>query len=143
MAVFRKVHTKFWQDPKVLEEMTPKDKYFMLYLLTNPNTTQCGIYEITRKQIAFEMGYSQESVNAMMDRFINIHKLIRYNVETEELAIKNWGKYNLTRGGKYMVDCVISELNEVKDRSLISYVGENVANKSLKEIFVEVFENGK
>ena len=44
MAMFRKVHTEFWTDPKVLEEMTPEDKYFMLYLLTNPNTTQIGIY---------------------------------------------------------------------------------------------------
>ena len=39
MAVFRKVHTEFCQEPKVLEEMTPEDKYFMLYLLTNPKTT--------------------------------------------------------------------------------------------------------
>ncbi|WP_251551425.1 hypothetical protein [Neobacillus muris] len=75
--------------------MTPEDKYFYLYLLTNPHTTQIGIYKITKKQIAFDMGYSIETVHSLMDRFITHHKLIRYNPETGELAIKNWRKYNL------------------------------------------------
>ena len=114
MAMFRKVHTEFLTDPKVLEEMTPEDKYFMLYLLTNPSTTQIGIYSISKKTIGFELGYSLESVNALMDRFINKYRLIKYNNETRELAIKNWGKYNLDRGGKPMEDCVKSELSKVK-----------------------------
>lgn len=136
MAIFRQVHCGFWVDPKVLEEMTPEDRYFMLYLLTNPNTTQIGIYQISKKTIAFELGYSPESINALMDRFINNHKIIKYNEETRELAIVNWGKYNLVRGGKPMVDCIKKELEEVKDLSLISVVGEYVANETLKEIFI-------
>lgn len=135
MAKFRMVHTEFWTDAKVLEEMTPEDKYFYLYLLTNPNTTQIGIYQITKKQIAFDLGYSIESVNSLMKRFIEQHKVIRYNPETRELAIRNWGKYNLIRGGKPMLDCVRSELKEVKDVSLIKYVGENVSNSNIKQIF--------
>ncbi|MFJ6266682.1 hypothetical protein [Lysinibacillus xylanilyticus] len=55
MAKFRYVYTIFWNDPRVVEEMTAKDKYFYLYLLTNESTTQIGIYQI--KQIAFDMGY--------------------------------------------------------------------------------------
>ena len=30
--------------------MTPEDKLFMVYLLTNPHTTQLGVYEITPKK---------------------------------------------------------------------------------------------
>ena len=82
MAKFRMVYTEFWTDSKVVEEFTPEDKYFYLYLLTNPNTTQIGIYEITKKQMAFDMGYSLESVDSLLDRFINHHKLIKYNPET-------------------------------------------------------------
>ena len=26
MAIFRKLHTSFWQDGKVIEELTPEDK---------------------------------------------------------------------------------------------------------------------
>ncbi len=53
MAKYRMVHTEFWDDPKVVEELTPEDKFFFLYLLTNANTTQIGIYQITKKQMAF------------------------------------------------------------------------------------------
>lgn len=135
MAKFRMVHTEFWNDPKTIEEMTPEDKYFFLYLLTNPNTKQIGIYQITKKQMAFDMGYSMETINSLLDRFLNHHDLVKYNEETREIAIRNWGKYNLNRGGKPMIDCVTSELTEVKDLTLIDYVGENVGNAKLKGLY--------
>ncbi|WP_373600495.1 DnaD domain protein [Paraclostridium bifermentans] len=135
MAIFRKIHVGFWRDCKVLEELTPEDKLFFLYILTNPATTQIGVYKITKKQMAFELGYSMESVNSLMDRFENHHKLIRYNKDTRELAINMWGKYNLNRGGKPMIDCIEKELNEVKDKSLIGYVGRNIENVAIRDIF--------
>ncbi|TDX98059.1 UNVERIFIED_CONTAM: hypothetical protein BJ099_11886 [Lysinibacillus xylanilyticus] len=135
MAKFRYVYTTFWNDPRVVEEMTAEDKYFFLYLLTNESTTQIGIYQITKKQIAFDMGYSMESVGALLQRFRDHHKLIKYNEETREIAIKNWGKYNLNRGGKPILDCVKSELKEVKDTSLIQWVGEGVSNDSVRNVY--------
>ncbi|MGM2834048.1 hypothetical protein ACS2TZ_35545, partial [Bacillus cereus group sp. Bce025] len=69
MAKYRHVQTTFWSDPKVTEEMTPEDRYFYLYLMTNEHTTQIGVYQITRKQMAFELGYSIESAKALLDRF--------------------------------------------------------------------------
>ena len=50
------VRTDFWKNPIISEEMTPEYKYFHLYLLTNPNATQKGIYNIMKKQIT--LGYS-------------------------------------------------------------------------------------
>lgn len=47
----------------VLEEMTPEDKLFYIYLLTNSNTTQIGIYKMTKKEMAFDLGYSIETVH--------------------------------------------------------------------------------
>lgn len=135
MAKFRMVYTEFWNDPTVVEEMTPEDKFFFLYLLTNPRTTQIGIYEITKKQMAFDMGYSMETINSLLDRFLKHHNLVKYNPETREIAIKNWGKYNLVRGGKPMLDCVESELKEVKDLSLIDYVKEGIQNTSIKGLY--------
>lgn len=69
------VRTDLWNNPMVMEEMTPEDKYFYLYLLTNPQTTQIGIYKITKKQIAFDLGYSIESIQSLMDRFMKLHNL--------------------------------------------------------------------
>ncbi|PDZ75171.1 DnaD domain-containing protein [Bacillus pseudomycoides] len=137
MAVYRPVQVSFWQDAKVIEEMTPEDKLFNLYLLTNPCTTQIGVYQITKKQMAFDLGYSMESINALLDRFENHHKLVKYNPETRELAIINWGKYNLNRGGKPIEDCVRKELDGVTDISLISLVTPKVKNDKIRAIFEE------
>lgn len=53
MAVYRQVHVSFWQDPWVLE-LTPEEKYFYLYLMTNSKTKQCGCYEISKKVMCIE-----------------------------------------------------------------------------------------
>ncbi|MEH7096500.1 DnaD domain protein [Neobacillus vireti] len=135
MAKYRIVHIDFWKNPIVLEEMTPEDKYFHLYLLTNPKTTQVGIYKITKKEMAFDLGYSIESVEALMQRFIEHHKLIRYNPETRELALKNWAKDNLYKGGKPIMDCIYSELKKVEDRSLIEYVAESILKKEFRSVY--------
>ncbi|MBM6616638.1 DnaD domain protein [Bacillus sp. RD4P76] len=129
------VRTDFWLNPIVSEEMTPEDRYFYLYLLTNHHTTQCGIYKITKKQIAFDMGYSIEAVNSLMTRFIEHHELIQYNPVTRELAIKNWGKDNLHKAGKPVLDCILSELKEVQDLLLIGYVAESIVKEDLLAVY--------
>lgn len=137
MAQYRYVYSTFWNDPLILECFTPEDKLFFLYLLTNSHTTQMGVYRITKKEIAFELGYSIESINSLMDRFLNHHKLIKYNEITRELAIKNWGKYNLNKGGKPVEDCIKSELKNVDDKELIHYVCNSVKNDKIKQIFID------
>ena len=135
MAKYRMVRTDFWKCPIVLEEMTPEDKYFYLYLLTNSNTTQIGIYKITKKQMAFDLGYSIEGVHALMERFIHHHQLIRYNPKTRELAIKNWGKENLHKAGKPVMDCILTELKDVEDSSLIQYVAESIQKQDIRRLY--------
>ncbi len=134
MAKYRFVHTEFWTDAKVIEEMTPEDKFFYLYLLTNPHTTQCGIYQITKKQAAFEMGYSIESVRSLFERFENHFDLIRYNENTREVAIRNWAKYNIKNAGKPVVDCVVAEMSKIKDESLIEFVAKSMPKDFAKRL---------
>lgn len=141
MALFRHVRTEFWKDAKVLEEMTPEDKLFFLYILTNGNTTQIGIYKIPKKQMAFELGYSVESINTLIDRFENHYKVIRYNPKTRELAIKRWGKYNLVKGGKPIIDCVKKEVTEVKDKSLLAYVAQYIHKEEIKKEFEKLIDD--
>lgn len=137
MAIYRHVHVEFWKDPKVLEELTPEDKLFFIYLLTNPNTTQIGVYKITKKQIAFELGFSIESVNVLMDRFINNYGFIKYNNDTREICLKNWGKYNLNKLGKPMLDCVKSELKNVDDKSLLEFIKPSISKDEIVSLFDE------
>lgn len=55
MAIFRCVSPNFWSDPKVDDDFTPEDKYFYLYLLTNPHTTLSGCYELGSNRTAVEV----------------------------------------------------------------------------------------
>jgi hypothetical protein len=134
------VHVDFWKNPIVLEEMSPEDKLFYLYLLTNANTTQIGIYKITKKQMAFDLGFSMESVNTVMERFIHHHKVIRYNPVTRELAIRNWGVDNLYKAGKPVMDCITSELKKVEDISLIKYVLEPIEKQEIRSLYISFCE---
>jgi DnaD/phage-associated family protein len=141
MAKYRLIHEDFWKNPIVQEEMSPEDKLFYLYLLTNPNTTQIGIYKITKKQMAFDLGFSMESVQTVMDRFIHHHKVIRYNPVTRELAIKSWGKDNLYKAGKPVMDCILSELKKVEDTSLIQYVSEPIEKQEIRSLYISFCEH--
>ncbi|MED4586702.1 replication protein, partial [Brevibacillus choshinensis] len=68
MATYRQVHTSFWQDGFVID-LTPEEKYFFLYLMTNSKTTQCGIYELPMRIIEIETGYNRDTIGKLMDRF--------------------------------------------------------------------------
>lgn len=85
--------------------------------------------------MAFDLGYSIEGVHSLMERFTLHHKLIRYNPETRELAIKNCGKENLPKGGKPVMDCLYSELKEVDDTSLIHYVSEAIQKSEIRSLY--------
>ena len=87
MSKFRQIYTSFWKNPYIQEEMTAEDKYFYLYLLTNDQTKQIGVYQITKKQMSFDLGHSMESVNALVKRFEEQHKLIKYDTNTKEMVI--------------------------------------------------------
>ncbi|UGB33197.1 replication protein [Metabacillus sp. B2-18] len=92
MAECKKVNTDFWRDP-VIKEMTWEEKYFYLYLLTNPQATQDGIYEISIEQLAEKTRLSIDNVQALIRSFTEHYKLINYNPETCEIHVKNEGEY--------------------------------------------------
>lgn len=100
MAVFRTISNSFWTDSKVDDTFTPEDKYFYLYLLTNPHTNICGCYEISNKQMSRETGYNEDTIKRLIDRFEKFHDVIRYNPDTKEMLILNWHKYNWTKSDK-------------------------------------------
>lgn len=121
MAIYRNVHVSFWEDTKVLDDMTPEDRYFMLYILTNPHTNQIGCYEIGKRQISNETGYSIETIENLITRHEEILKTIRYSKTTKELLILNWFKYNWTTSPKVKV-CIKKELETIKDKEFKEYL---------------------
>ncbi len=119
MAAFRKISVTFWADSFV-GELTPEQKYFYLYLMTNDKTTQCGIYETSIRKICFDTGYNSETVIKLLDFFEQKNK-IRFSKETNEIALLNWVKFNDSNSPKVLA-CVEKELKQVKNRVLIQYL---------------------
>lgn len=101
MAIYRNVSMSFWTDSKIADDFTVEDRYFYLYLFTNPHTNLCGCYEISTKQISWETGLSVAKVKNLIKRMCETHNVIRYCEETKELLILNWHKYNWTSSEKF------------------------------------------
>jgi dipeptidyl aminopeptidase/acylaminoacyl peptidase len=119
MAAFRKISVTFWSD-SFIGDLTPEQKYFYLYLMTNDKTTQCGIYETSIRKICFDTGYNSETVLKLLDFFQEKNK-IRFSKETNEIALLNWVKFNDSNSTK-VLSCVEKELKNVKNRVLIQYL---------------------
>lgn len=132
----RVVNTAFWHDEKVVKSFTPSDKYFYLYLLTNPYTSQLGIYQLLPEIGAYELGYSPEAFMVYLKRFEEEYDLIKFSYETNEVAVKNYLRHAIVKGGKPVLDCLLQEEKQVKDKTLLVYIYNNLIDKDIDNITV-------
>ncbi|EPC8418131.1 hypothetical protein COM04_04770 [Bacillus wiedmannii] len=116
MAVYRNVQVNFWQDEFILD-LTPEERYFYIYLLTGTKTKQCGIYVLPKRVAELETGYSMETVEKLLNRFVAYGKIL-YDAETKELYILNWLHYNPILNTN-VEKCVLRELKTVKNKKFI------------------------
>ena len=128
MATYRTIYLSFWTDAKVDDDFTPEDKYFFLYLLTNPHTNICGCYEVTPKQMARETGYNEDSVKRLLDRMEKVHGVIKYDSDTKEVLIPNWGKYNWHNSPKTMAGA--------------EKVAQHIKSETFKKVVVDTLSIG-
>lgn len=126
MALYRCVSLDFWTDPKVDDEFTPEDKYFYLYLLTNPHTTICGCYELSLRRASRELGYNEDTVERLIGRMENVHHVLKYHKPTKEVLIFNWHKYNWTKSPK-LLKAVEASLENIKFDEFRTYVADTVS----------------
>ncbi|MFB5582066.1 DnaD domain protein [Bacillus albus] len=116
MAVYRNVQVNFWQDEFILD-LTPEERYFYIYLLTGTKTKQCGIYVLPKRVAELETGYSMETVEKLLSRFVEYGKIL-YDAETKELYIINWLNYNPILNTN-VEKCVLRELKIVKNKEFV------------------------
>lgn len=121
MAIYRSIQMTFWTDAKVVDNFTPEDRYFYLYLLTNPHTNLCGCYEISMKQISDETGYTKEVVERLFERMEKIHNVIRVSKDTKEVLILNWSKFNWTSSKDFRKP-LYKEINLIKSQSFREFL---------------------
>lgn len=121
MAIYRNVRLSFWTDNKVIDDFTPEDKYFYLYLLTNPQTNLCGCYEISYKSMSEDTGYNKDTCLRLLKRFDEVHNVIKFNESTKEVLILNWYKYNWSSSAKTLSG-VMATAKHIKCEAFKKYV---------------------
>jgi len=119
LAKYRAIQVDFWEDGFVLD-LTPEEKYFYLYLLSNSRTTQCGCYELPYKVLEMQTGYNRETVEKLLQRFVD-YKKIEYSADTKEILIKNWYKFNFSKSPKVM-NCILKEIESIKNIDFKKYM---------------------
>lgn len=121
MAIYRNIHLSFWTDNKVADDFTPEDKFFYMYLLTNPQTNLCGCYEISYNQVMQHTGYNKETILRLLKRFDKHHNVIKFNEETREVLILHWYKYNWSKSEKTLAG-VSNVAKFIKSQEFKEYV---------------------
>ncbi len=116
---YRKIHDDFWTDPD-MEEFTPEQKFFYLYLITNPSVNQIGLYEFSIRRACFETGYNQDTIEKLLSFFEKNGKIKRSKTTRELLVVKFW-HHNKSNSPK-VITHVKGLLSEVKDTALIGEI---------------------
>lgn len=111
MAIYRQIHIDFWQD-ELVAEFSPEEKYFYIYLMTNNKTTQCGVYRVNLRLMAFDLGWDKTSVEKLLERFVEKGR-VKFNPEHNELFMVNWLKYNSARSPK-VASLIDKQIQEIK-----------------------------
>jgi len=129
MAIYRRVHVSFWQDPFILN-LTSEEKYFYLYLMTNSKTALCGCYELPKIIMAMETGLDPKDIESLTQKFIKLTR-IWYSDLTQEILLLNWHKYNDSESDKYL-KCLEKEIEEIKDDKFSQYCIDTLSLRKTK-----------
>lgn len=125
MAKIRILQTEFWQDDFTLS-LTPEEKFFYSYLLTNTKSNQVGCYSCPIKVMELETGYNRETVIKLIKKFIDYGKIM-YNSESSEIYIINWGKYNWNKSPN-IFKCIMKEFEQIKTNEYKELIYHDLKN---------------
>lgn len=124
----RTVDTELWNDEDIIENFTAEDRYFWLYLLTNPHNNICGVVKNSPALMARDMGLHKDTIINLLFRFEKVHGLIFTDKETNEIVILNWGKYNWTKSADLM-KTVKKQLQSVQSEHIKAILNEKISEK--------------
>ena len=122
----RMIDTGFWNDEEVVETFTVDDRYFWLYLMTNPKINIAGVMPFSRTIIGRDLGYDKNVINSLLNRFQNVLGKIIVDEYTKELLFVDWHKYNWTVSPK-LATALVKETDEVKSPVIRHALAETIS----------------
>lgn len=121
----RMIDTELWNNEEIVENFTAEDRYFWLYLLTNPRNNICGVFKNSPTVMARDMGLHKDTIVNLLYRFENMHKLIYADKDTNEVLILNWYKFNWNKSPKLRV-LIDNELSKIISKDISRLLNERI-----------------
>jgi hypothetical protein len=118
----RSVNTDFWEDDYI-SELSPLQRYFYLYLITNPKCNLIGMYEISITRISYDTGFKKDEVRIHLEKFEQDGKLI---FESGFILLRNFLK-NQSLFGKMLIAV----------KNLLSSLPEKIRSSEFFELIIE------
>ena len=123
MAEYRQLKVAFWNNPFVLG-LSPEERAFYVFMLTNPATTNCGVFELSIRMIVTMHGYTEIVILALIQKFVSWKKLA-YDPLTNEFYILNWMKHHKPVNPTIQ-KTLIRELMKIKSETIKTMWSENI-----------------
>ena len=98
MAKYRPIYTNIWKDPN-FQNFNSTEKIIFIYLFSNEQTSESGIYPITTQTIANETGLTKSSIDKVLVKGL---PNVCYDFERSFVFVVNF----LTHNGKGRPDLV-------------------------------------
>jgi len=119
MASYRNFYINFWEDDGILY-LTADETYIYFYLITHPKGSQCGIFEISFVLAESHLKMKKDKIVKAFEGLQEKGKIV-FDVETREVVIINWLKYNYINSPNTK-KALESSLKYIKNKSLINYL---------------------
>jgi len=105
----RWINSRIWNDDFFSTELSVEEKLLFLFLLSNNNTSQTGIYEMSEKQMQNESGLPKDKMLKALEKFCRsgkVHYIRPY------IIIENYRKHQ-TNDSLNTMKGLINEINEI------------------------------
>lgn len=129
----RMIDTDLWNDDDIIADFTAEDKYFWLYLLTNPHNNICGVLKYSPALMARDMGLHKDTIINLVYRFERVHHRLYVDRYTNEILILNWSKYNWTKSEDFL-KTIQKKLVEIRSLDIQNTLIEKIKEKLDKTV---------
>ncbi len=117
MAKYRPIYLNIWKDPD-FENYTPSQKLLFIYLCTNRETTESGIYPITIKTISNETGISIKKVEKILSEGL---KNVYYDFDNSCVFVKNFYRYKGKGNPKLIIKSIENDRRNIKTKLWLEF----------------------
>jgi hypothetical protein len=97
MARFRTIFTAIWNDEDEFLNYSDSEKVLFLYLISNSDCTESGIYKISPKIISTILNWDINKFNSTITK---LYPNVEYDSKEKFVFVKNFLKYNGNKFGR-------------------------------------------